>query len=75
MDQPSRVGNFARKYKLKGNDKEACSLMLIMDMVDIGGTAAGVLKEGVFFNRTYQYLRRVLVENFNVREIKKPHKK
>jgi type I restriction-modification system DNA methylase subunit len=68
--QKSRIRNFAKKYNIKkGNDKESCSLMLIMDMVELGGTAVGVLKEGVFFNKTYKDLRKVLIENFNVREV------
>jgi len=64
-----RIIKYAKKYDLKGNDKEACSLLLIMDLVDINGTAIGVLKEGVFFNKTYKDLRKCLVENFNVKEI------
>ena len=40
-----------------------------MDLVDVNGTAIGVLKEGVFFNKTYKDIRKCLVENFNVREI------
>ena len=64
-----RIRNFAKKHKLTGNDKEACSLILLMDMLDIGGTCAGVLKEGVFFNKTYSDIRRCLISNFNVREI------
>jgi len=64
-----RIKRFAKKYSLKGNDKESVSLMLIMDTVDLGGTAIGVLKEGVFFNKAYKDLRKCLVENFNVREI------
>lgn len=64
-----RIRKFAKKYGLKGNDKESCSLMLLMDMVDDGGTVVGVLKEGVVFNSTYKDLRKCLVENFNVREI------
>jgi type I restriction enzyme S subunit len=67
--QRSRINCFAHKYKLKGNDKESCSLILLMDMVDLGGTAVGVLKEGVFFNKTYKDIRKVLVENFNLREV------
>ena len=43
--------------------------MLLMDMVELGGTAVGVLKEGVFFNKTYKDLRKVLIENFNLREV------
>jgi restriction endonuclease S subunit len=64
-----RIQTFAAKYSLKGNDKESVSLMLIMDLIDIGGTAVGVLKEGVFFNKTYKDIRKCLIENFNVREI------
>jgi len=65
----SRLNKFAKKYNLKGNDKESCSLMLLMDMLEVGGTAIGVLKEGVFFNKTYKDIRKCLIENFNVREI------
>ncbi len=64
-----RIIKYAKNYKLSGNDKESSSLILIMDMVDVNGTAIGVLKEGVFFNKTYKDIRKCLVENFNVREI------
>jgi type I restriction-modification system DNA methylase subunit len=64
-----RIRDFAKKYKLNGTDKEACSLILLADMLDTNGTAIGVLKEGVFFNRTYKDLRKCLVENYNVREV------
>ena len=64
-----RIIKYAKDNKLTGNDKESSSLILIMDMVDINGTAIGVLKEGVFFNKTYKDIRKCLVENFNVREI------
>jgi len=64
-----RIQKFAKDKGLKGNDKESCSLMLLMDILDVGGTAIGVLKEGVFFNKTYKDLRKCLVENFNVREV------
>ena len=63
------IQKFAKKYSLTGNDKESCSLMLLMDILDIGGTAIGVLKEGVFFNKTYKDIRRCLIENYNVREV------
>jgi len=63
------IGNFAAKHKLKGTDKEACSLMLIMDLLAMDGTAVGVLKEGLFFDSSYTDLRKVLIENFNVKEI------
>jgi len=64
-----RIIKYAKDNKLSGNDKESSSLILIMDMVDVNGTAIGVLKEGVFFNKTYKDLRKCLIENFNVREI------
>jgi type I restriction-modification system DNA methylase subunit len=65
----ARIQRFAHLQGLAGNDKESCSLMLLMDIVEAGGTAVGVLKEGVFFDRKYKDLRKCLVENFNVREV------
>tara|TARA_Y100000389_G_scaffold141467_1_gene139352 strand:+ start:389 stop:3241 length:2853 start_codon:yes stop_codon:yes gene_type:complete len=65
----ARIQKFAKDNNLKGNDKESCSLMLLMDILEIDGTAVGVLKEGVFFNKTYKDLRKCLVENFKVREV------
>ncbi len=65
----ARIQKFAKTNELKGNDKESCSLMLLMDILEVGGTAIGVLKEGVFFNKTYKDLRKCLVQNFNVREV------
>lgn len=64
-----RIKDFAIKFKLNGNDKEAVSLIQLMDLVDIGGTVVGVLKEGVFFNKTYKGLRECLIKNFNVRKV------
>lgn len=64
-----RLQRFAKKHKLKGNDKESVSLMLLMDLLDEGGTAVGVLKEGVFFNKTYKDLRAFLIKNYNVRKV------
>jgi type I restriction-modification system DNA methylase subunit len=64
-----RIQKFAKKFGLSGNDKESCSLILMMDMLEEGGTAVGILKEGVFFNKTYKDIRKCLIENFNVREI------
>lgn len=65
----ARIQKFAKEFNLKGNDKESCSLMLLMVILAPGGTAVGVLKEGVFFNKKYKDLRKCLIENFNVREI------
>jgi len=65
----NRINKFAAKYKLNANDKEACSLILLMDLLEKDGICAGVLKEGVFFNSAYKGLRKVLIENYNVKEI------
>lgn len=65
----NNIIKFARKHKLTGTDKEACSLMLIMDLLEINGTAVGVLKEGLFFDSSYMELRKVLLTEYNVKEI------
>ena len=64
-----RIRDFASSNDLKGNDKESVSLIQLMDMVAPGGTSVGVLKEGVFFNRSYKLHRKHLIENFNVKKI------
>lgn len=64
-----QINKFAVKHKLTGNDKEACSLMLIMDLLEIDGTAVGVLKEGLFFDSSYKDLRKVLLTEYNVKDI------
>jgi type I restriction-modification system DNA methylase subunit len=64
-----RINRLATRHKVKGNDKEACSLMLMMELLEDGGTACGVLKEGVFFSKTYKELRKLLVSEFNVQEV------
>lgn len=64
-----RIIKFAKDNNLTGNDKESASLILIMDMLDENGTAIGVLKEGVFFNKTYKDIRKCLIENFNVKQV------
>ena len=65
----NRINKFAKGHNVTGNDKESCSLMLLMETVELNGTGVGVLKEGVFFNRLYADLRRCLIRNYNVREI------
>ena len=60
---------YAKKHKLIGKDKEACSLILMMALLEEGGTAVGVLKNGVFFAEKYSGLRRHLLENFNVLQV------
>jgi type I restriction-modification system DNA methylase subunit len=64
-----RIIKYAKDNNLTGNDKESASLILIMDMVEENGTAIGVLKEGVFFNKTYKDIRKCLIENFNVKQV------
>lgn len=66
-----RIREFANKYDLKKmmNDKEACSLALLMELLAKNGTCAGVLKEGVFFDGKYGNLRKVLLENYNVKYV------
>lgn len=65
----ARIQKYAKLNKLQGNDKESASLILMMDMVKEDGTCVGVLKEGVFFNKTYKELRKCLINNFNVKEV------
>jgi restriction endonuclease S subunit len=65
----ARIQRYAKKHDLKGNDKEAVSLIQFMDMVADGGRVIGVLKEGVFFDKSYRKLREHLVQHFNVREV------
>jgi len=66
----SRIKTFAKKYNIDtANDKESCSLILMMDMLAENGTCCGILKEGIFFDGKYSKLRQVLVENFNVTDV------
>lgn len=67
----NRIKNFCDKYNIKdyANDKEAGSLILIMDLVEEKGTGCGVLKEGVFFDNKYSNIRKVLIDNFNVKKV------
>ena len=51
------------------NDKEACSLVLLMNLLEEGGTCVGVLKEGVFFDSKYSKLRCYLIEKYNVTDV------
>jgi restriction endonuclease S subunit len=63
------IQNYAKKYNLKSNDKEGCSLILQMAILDTDGLSVGVLKEGVFFNSKYKELRKHLIENYNVKKV------
>jgi len=63
------IKNYAEKFNLKSNDKEGCSLILQMAILDTDGLSVGVLKEGVFFSGKYKELRKHLIENYNVKEV------
>jgi len=63
------IQNFAKKYDLDAYDRETCSLILMMNMLESEGTAIGIFKEEVFFAEKYKNLRKCLIENYNVKEI------
>jgi type I restriction enzyme S subunit len=66
----TRINNIAVvNGNIEATDKEACSLLLMMDMLDVNGTCIGVLKEGVFFNKTYSDIRKLLINKYNITEI------
>lgn len=53
----------------KCNDKEACSLIMFMELLDKDGTAGIIIKEGVLFDSKYASIRKCLVDNFNITKI------
>jgi len=63
------IQQYASKHNLDGNDKESVSLILMMCLLEQDGTAVGVLKEGVFFDKKYSKIRKHLLENFNVSNV------
>jgi type I restriction-modification system DNA methylase subunit len=65
----NRIRKFCKTYQIEAKDKEACSLVLLMDLIEIDGICCGVLKEGVFFDSKYSKLREVLINNYNVTDI------
>jgi len=65
----ARIQRYANKHGLTGTDKEVVSLIQFMDMVAVGGRVVGVLKEGVFFDKSYTKLRQHLIRHYNVREV------
>ena len=64
-----RIQKYAEKFGLKGNDKEASSLILFMELLDKDGLCVGVLKEGVFFDKKYKDIRKTLLKEFNVEAV------
>ena len=57
------------QIKDKCNDKEACSLVMFMELLDKDGVAAIIIKEGVLFDSKYSSIRKSLVDNFNITHI------
>jgi type I restriction-modification system DNA methylase subunit len=65
-----RIKKRALLYNIDvAKDKEACSLILLMDLLNETGTCCAVLKEGVFFDGKYSTLRGKLIENYNITDI------
>jgi type I restriction-modification system DNA methylase subunit len=65
-----RIRDFAKKHNIdNANDKESCSLILLMDLLDKSGVCCAVLKEGVFFDSKYSKVREVLLKNYNVTNV------
>jgi len=60
---------FKKGEKISPNDKEACSLILFMDLLAENGVCIGVLKEGIFFDSKYSKIRGYLLKNFDVTHI------
>jgi hypothetical protein len=54
-----RIIKFGSENKLIANDKESCSLILMMELLEEDGVAVGVLKEGLFFDGKYKDLRKM----------------
>lgn len=50
-------------------DKESCSLILLMNLLEENGTCVGLLKEGVFFDTKYSILRGFIIHNYNITDI------
>ncbi|ADO67549.1 putative type I restriction modification enzyme, M and S domains [Cafeteria roenbergensis virus] len=72
LNSSPRFQLYAKQNKIdssKCKDKEAVSFLMMMDLLEEGGTAVGVLKEGIFFDSKYKYLRQHCVENFKVEKV------
>ena len=64
------VKEIASKYDLETiNDKEGCSLLLLMGLLKKNGVCCAVLKEGVFFDNKYSKLRKALCYNYKISSI------
>jgi type I restriction-modification system DNA methylase subunit len=61
------IKNF--KISEKCNDKEACSLIMFMELLEKKGKCAVVLKEGLLFDNKYSSIRKCLVDNYKITHI------
>src|SRR3989304_5875890 len=59
----------AKKFIIKGDNKETLSLLLFMGLLKPDGVCGVVLIEGVFFAKKFMKLRKVLCDNYNVTNI------
>ncbi|ARF10158.1 putative DNA N6-adenine methyltransferase [Hokovirus HKV1] len=67
-----RIKEFCSKHNIDPkyvNDKEAASLILLVDLLAENGIAALVLKEGVFFDNKYSKLREIVTKNYDITNI------
>ena len=65
----NRIMKFAKFHNLVGNDENITTLILIMELLNEGGTCVGILNENIFFEDSYKGIRECLIKNFNVCEI------
>ena len=69
QNELDKIINKSMNIDVNFNDKESCSLVLLMNLLDDDGECFGVLKEGVFFDGKYSTLRCFLINNFNVTDV------
>lgn len=69
LNTETGLGFSPKDAEAKFNDKESCSLALLMMLSAPGGEVIGVLKEGVMFDSGYKDLRRKLITMFNVTDV------
>ena len=63
------IKDFCVKHGLDPKDREGCSLILMMNLLNNDGTCVTLLKDGVLFDKKYRLIRKVLIENYNVLKI------
>lgn len=69
LNTETGLGFSHKDAEAKFNDKESCSLALLMMLSAPDGEVIGVLKEGVMFDSGYKDLRRKLITMFNVTDV------